>query len=455
MRKILLLFSISFLILTSCEKDEKDNFENLQILEKLNSLKGVTAIEIDNQVGYGTSFQIDIIQPVDHNNPSGASFSQRIYLTHTDEDMPMVFAPSGYAARPTSGQEIARQLQTNCLNVTHRYFVDATPSGSDWSFLTMEQAANDHHRIVEIFKKIYTGVWISSGVSKGGSTCTYHKYYFPEDVNATIAYVAPYKFGIDDQRFEKYLENIGPTGCYEKLKDFQKIVFENRAEMLEILAEYMNNSNYTWSLEPNLVLELVTMDYPFIFWQYDNVGCSEILTEENTLQEIFNHLISVVPVESFSDYYISYYAAYYYQAITETGAPGYDPEFYNGLLTSINLVPGTNPNFFAVAPVGGAVVYDETNLTEIYNWLQTDGDEIIYIYGENDPWTAGAIELSSNVDALKIVQVGENHGVKIVDLDNPDIVYDKLEEWTGVDFKEITYGGNLTFARYKEENFIK
>ncbi len=34
---------------------------------------------------------------------------------------------------------------TNCLNVTHRYLVDAEPDLMDWQYLTVEQSAADHH----------------------------------------------------------------------------------------------------------------------------------------------------------------------------------------------------------------------------------------------------------------------------------------------------------------------
>ena len=440
MNRFIYYLLILVFILPACQKDDSDNFENLPILEKLNSLDGVTAIEIDSEVGYGRSFQIDIIQPVDHDNQGGATFLQRMYLTHTDEDMPMVFAPSGYAARTTSNQEIAGIMQANCLNITHRYFRDATPSPVDWSYCTIEQSAADHHRIVELFKKIYTNEWISSGVSKSGSTCVFHKYYYPDDVDATIAYVTPFMFNIDDQRFDAYIKNIGSTECYQKLTNVQKIIFNNRDDILQLMNTYMQTSNYTWSLEPNLVLELSVMDYPFVFWQYFKIDCRDIPTSENSLQEIFDHVNSIVPVYNFSDYYISYYAAYYYQALTEYGAPGYDPAFYDGQLTSINLLPGANPNFRAVAPDGENLTYDGSIMSTIYSWLQTNGDKVIYIYGKNDPWTAGAIELDGSVDALFINQSGENHGVKITDLDNPEVVYNKLEEWLGIEI-DVQYGG--------------
>ena len=68
---------------------------------------------------------------------------------------------------------------------------DARPGPTDWQYLNVEQAAEDHHLIVSHFKKIYPGEWISYGVSKNGMTALFHKRFYPEDVQATIAMVAP------------------------------------------------------------------------------------------------------------------------------------------------------------------------------------------------------------------------------------------------------------------------
>ncbi|MDO9547672.1 MAG: hypothetical protein Q7J65_01735 [Candidatus Marinimicrobia bacterium] len=46
-------------------------------------------------------------------------------------------------------------LGANQISITHRYFSGAVPGSKDYQYLTMEQAAGDYHRIVELFKEIY------------------------------------------------------------------------------------------------------------------------------------------------------------------------------------------------------------------------------------------------------------------------------------------------------------
>lgn len=434
---IIMLMAYILILSTSCKKDP--DFDSLDILEKIKTLPGVTVVEITPSFGYPRAFQIDILQPVDHQNPDGATFSQRIYLSHSNEDTPMVFAPNGYGASPTSGQEIAKILQTNCLNVTHRYFYNARPDPLDWQYLTIEQAAADHHHIVELFKKIYKGKWISSGASKSGLTPLFHKRYYPDDVDATIAYVAPFTFGPTDERFPTYLSQIGGEECFSKLKAIQIYVLSHRAEMLTLQNTYIGANASNYSLDRELLLELNIMDYPFSFWQYFSIDCSAIPdTASSTAQEIFDHYTDIVPVSNFSDPNKLYYEPYVYQAITEMGAPAYQTDYLEGYLNKVDIHAAGNPNYELMGPAGTSFTFNYNTIPDIYEWLQVYGDNIIYIYGKNDPWSAGAIELNGTADALLFMQEGANHRVKIADLDDAELVFSALEEWLGITIPRVS-----------------
>ena len=107
-RKLLYSLAILFLVI-SCQKEEPE--DNRTIQEKLRDLPGIEITEIEPPLGHPYSFQLDITQPVDHNNPDGPSFTQRAYLHHVDESLPIVFGPSGYAVTSRTGQELSGILQ--------------------------------------------------------------------------------------------------------------------------------------------------------------------------------------------------------------------------------------------------------------------------------------------------------------------------------------------------------
>ncbi|MFB1479207.1 hypothetical protein [Corallococcus sp. RDP092CA] len=94
----------------------------------------------------------------------------------------MVLASTGYGIGSYySPMEPTYLVEGNQLLVEHRCFNNSTPQPTDWRLLNIEQAAADHHRIVQAFKPLFPGKWIS----KGGMTSLYHRAFFPRDVDAT------------------------------------------------------------------------------------------------------------------------------------------------------------------------------------------------------------------------------------------------------------------------------
>jgi hypothetical protein len=366
-KKTVLIFNLLLIFLIiSCNRDTTE-IQPLDLLERLRALPGVVVVtEIEPHYGYPRAFEIDIIQPVDHQNPYGQTFLQRLYLSHVDESMPMVFAPNGYAVTPTSGQEIAGILGTNCISVTHRYFEGSKPEPLDWQYLTVEQAAADHHRIVTLLKFIYQGVWISSGRSKSGETVLHHRRFYPDDVRATIAYVAPIVLAPHDRRFVEYLETLGDEDCRNKLIQFQGRLLENRDSLIPYIEQYFQENELIVSMNINVVFEYAVLGYTFSFWQYHRNDCTTIPGPGASLEEMFTHLNEVKKLSGYSDDRISYYEPYYYQCLTEIGGAGYKTDHLDDLLIYVK-----NPTIEDFAPKNVEFIYKPEVVLDILHWLQT------------------------------------------------------------------------------------
>ncbi len=400
-------------------------WERGDLLQRLNGIPGVQATEIQPYYGYPRAFQLDITQPVDHRNPSGPSFTQRAYLSHVSDSLPVVFAPSGYGTSPRSGQELAGILQTNCLSVTHRYFPDARPSPLDWQYLDIWQSAEDHHRVVGLLKKIYEGRWVSSGASKGGETVLFHKRFHPQDVDATVAYVAPLLFSAEDPRFMPYVRTRGTPEIRSAITAFQRAVLERKGDLLDDFESWFEKNSLTFSLPPAPALESAVVSYLWNFWQRNDFDISEIPGPDATEPEVIDHLAAVTRMHFDSDEYRDYFRAYIYQALTEIGMPDIDfPELED--LVSEEEVDVWDAYDF---PSDLAFEYRPGSIPDVVAWLQEHGDRIIYVYGEVDPWTAGAVELTGQANALKVIQAGADHGVRISELDERDQVLALLSGW--------------------------
>jgi hypothetical protein len=55
----------------------------------------------------------------------------------------------------------------------------------------------------------------------------------------------------------------------------------------------------------------------------------------------------------------------------------------------------------------GAAMHD------VQDWITTSGSQILLIYGQNDPWTAGAVSLGDATDSFKLISPSGNHGSSI------------------------------------------
>src|SRR5215203_3998029 len=149
------------------------------ILEELRAMPGVLSVTEGTTLLDGYRFFVfEYEQPVDHQNPAGAKFTQRFSLLHRDYAAPVIAQNSGYNLS-TAGRrsQPAIIVNGNQLSMEHRYFVPSRPEPADWSKLTIAQAAADQHRITQAFKaRIYRdNKWLTTGASKGGMTSLFHR----------------------------------------------------------------------------------------------------------------------------------------------------------------------------------------------------------------------------------------------------------------------------------------
>ena len=424
---ICLIVLFSFL---SCTKDTLQP-EYDELFEKLQALPGVEVVSFGPFEGYPKAYVLKFTQPVDHNNPAGRTFVQIGYLMHKSESAPMVFAPWGYTTMPTDMLELTLELDANQLTVSHRYFKGSRPDPPDWQYLTVEQAAADHHHIVSLLQQIYTGVWLSSGWGKGGQAALFHRRFYPDDVQATLTYAAPILLGLEDPRCQEHLYTLGDEGSWEKIHRFQRKVLEKRDMLIPLIDSYFSVRDYRLSLHPEVVLESAVVSYPAYLWTFQDIHHhrpSTIPDTNATVIEMYEHLTEVIHMVAYCDSLIEYFEPAVYQSLTELGGGLTDTEHLDDLLQVIHDVDEDE-----FAPDGADLTFKPEVMQDISQWLQTQGNNIVYIYGGYDSYAGASVELTGQTNALKIIQPGAGRGVRIHDLDSPDIVYTALEEWLGIE----------------------
>ena len=402
---------------------------------KLFDLPDVVFTKIDTPNEYEAAYKLMIKQPLDHSNPTAGHFYQRVWLSHKGYSNPTTIITNGYARGSNNINEIVTLLDANQLNVEHRYFGESMPDSLDYQYLTFEQVAQDYHHIRQLFDNIYTGKWAASGISKGGTTTIFYKYFFPNDVDVSIPYVAPLNYEFEEQRIYDFLDNKGTPECRANMLAYQKRLLQQREAILPLLEWFVKGKGLKFNyLSLGEAYEYAVLEYPFSFWQY-GWDCGKIPSESASLETHIDYLLEVVGLDFFADDSMEAFASHYYQSATQMGYYGYEPEDFAGLLKYLPYEPHPHAAF---TPNKMEVKFDATLTNKVAKWIEKHGHRMIHINGDLDTWSATATPKTKGVDALWYFLKDKHHAsarIKNMTHDEKSLLYAKLNEWLGTNLK--------------------
>ena len=399
--------------------------EGSPLLERIRRIAIVTrATEVRNQPRGTRFFRITAAVPVDHAEPDGPTFGIRVNLLHRGFDRPTVVETSGYRLWDAPYRsEVTRVVDGNQLDIEHRFFSPSLPSHPDWETqLTIRQVAADHHRVISAFKRLYGRRWLSTGDSKGGMAATYHRRFYPADVTATIAYVAPNDAVDSKDAYSAFLARVGGPrldGCRDRLVALQRRMLRERGWFRGRLAGYSSDQGLTWDYLGGLDrgLEASVVDFYFAFWQYWGAKACRAAPDARRLSnaEVWRFAGQVNPWSNLADQRRYYSLPYHYQAATEIGGPKPFEGRLRGLLrypgasTPANILPA------AMKPVG----HDPSVMADIDRWVRSSARRMLFIDGQFDPWAAEPFRCGAHArerQCRRVVVPRGTHGVVIADL---------------------------------------
>ena len=137
----------------------------MSLTSRIETLPSAGVKKIKADAMFSSAYEFAITQPVDHNNPKGKKFHQQVFLDYVGPDAPVVVITEGYGVQSNYTSELARLLHANQIIIEHRYFEESTPDSVDWRYLTAWQSATDQHDVIELFKPVFKGRWISTGIA--------------------------------------------------------------------------------------------------------------------------------------------------------------------------------------------------------------------------------------------------------------------------------------------------
>lgn len=395
-----------------------------RIADRLEAVPGMRVTSSVDLGGGDWFFRLTYRQPADHGAPDGQAFRQRFTLLHVGVRRPMVLYTSGYNVTDKPFiTEPTQLLGANQISTEQRFFRPSRPKPPEWDLLTIRQAAADHHRLIEALKPIYQQRWVSTGASKGGMVSVYHRRFYPGDVAGTVAYVAPNDVVNSDDVYTDFIETAGPRpACNQALRTFQVEALERRDRLVPAVEDLARQRGST--VERTLgswdrAFEAAVLDTPFAFWQYFDVTlCPEVPGPDSTDQE-FMDFVDLVETWSFwSDEGLVPYAAYFRHASAQLGWPDVsEAPYLDGLLRY-----GQAGSAHASTPRGiRPESFDRDAMPDVDRWVRTHGNRLLFVYGENDPWSAEPFRLGrGSRHSAVFVTPGANHGATIFGLPRED-----------------------------------
>ena len=407
------------------------SFAQTVLEQKISGISAIKEIRPLETSEFSEKYVTYFTQPLDHRHPEKGSFRQRVIVSHAGFDRPTVIVTEGYGAayalRPQYREELSKLLNANMIFVEYRYFLESTPEPKDWQYLTAENSADDLHAITTAFKSIYPGKWIATGISKGGQTTLLYRTFYPDDVVISVPYVAPLCYGVEDGRHEPFLHKVSTPENRKKIEDFQLEALKRKATLLPRFEKYCTEKNYSFRAPIEEIYDYSVLEYSFALWQW-GTPISSIPATTASDDEIFSHLLAISEPGYFTA--DSPNASFFVQAARELGYYGYDVQPFKQYL-SIQSSEGYLHRLMLPEELKD-MPFDKTLSKKITKFLKKQDPKMIFIYGQNDPWTAAGVTWLKNKKNIHVfIQPNGSHLARINTLPEAEKakVMELINEW--------------------------
>jgi len=408
-----------------------------ELVDALANIPGLTIVGEHTAPPGFRFFVLSYEQPVNHLSPWKGGFAQRLTLLHRSLASPMIVNTAGYNISLTpSRSEPTQIVDGNELSIEHRFFAPSRPDPADWQDLTIFQAATDHHRVIQALKAVYTARWLTTGRSKGGAAAAYHRRFYPGDVHGTIAYVAPNDIVNQFDLYAAFLDQVGTDpDCRQRVKEFQREALLRRAEIVQLMRTAAASQGLTYGIlgSAERALEFHVIDWAFGFWQLGGPQfCPLIPTSGDPTALFYGALDLVFGFAFYTDQGLTPFVPATYQAATQLGYPALPERHLSDLL----LFPGEDvPRSFLPTETPLAR-FEQSAMLDIDLFVRVFGSELMFVNGQNDPWSAEPFRLGPRTrDSFAYLVPGANHSARLaqLSLDQQSEAIAVIRRWAGVE----------------------
>lgn len=404
-------------------------------MRRLLAVEGVNDVQCLPTTCFAEKYVFFIQQPVDHQQPEGSQFKQRIIIGLKGVDCPTVLVTEGYFAHYALAEgyeeELTRLLDANMVVCEYRYFGESVPDPCDWDQLTVDNSLADYHHLRQALSPVFNGKWVSTGISKGGQTTMFYRATYPGDVDASVSYVAPLNRAVEDGRHEKFLaKEVGTKAQRSQILAAEQELMKRKERLLPRFEQYAIDHQYTYNAPATEIYDFCVMELPFALWQW-GTGTEGMPGIEASDSVWFDYYIANAGPEYFSC--PSDFTPFFVQAARELGYYGYARKGLKKWQT-IGTSEGYLSRLMLPAELQG-IGFDPTLYERTVTYLKTNDPQHIFIYGEVDPWSASGVltwlDCSQKENMRIYVEPGGCHKARISTMpeDTQQEILARLRGW--------------------------
>ena len=406
-----------------------------ELLQKLSDITELSDISNLESSIYPEKYVMFLSNPIDWNNPNGDKFKSRLIVCYRGMDCPTVIVTEGYYANyalyPSYEEELSHLFNTNVIVCEHRYYGKSVPDSIDWQYLTVDNALADIHHARTLFGDIFKGKWISTGISKGGQTTMFYRAAYPNDVDVSVSYVAPLNKSVEDGRHEIFLASkVGSESERALLFNAQRELLKRKPRLMPLFKDYITKYDYNYQTKLEDVFDYCIFELPFAFWQW-GTSFETIPSIDANDNDWFRFMMKVSEPDYFS--YPTPTTPFFVQAAYELGYYGYSMD---GLADLCSVTDTHNYlRDLMLPPDAKNIVFNDELYKNTVEYLMNNDPKHIFIYGENDPWSASGVcewlDCSQKENMRIYVQPNGSHKARIRTM--PNSIYkeimSRMTEW--------------------------
>ena len=421
------------------------------VVAALKSIENVQDLKPFESIALGQAYYFNYNQLVDHSDPSKGTFKQQVVVSFVDKNAHTILHTQGYSLVgdwdnnhnrmdsiraphflwALSKDYGAKGFDLNCVQVEYRYHGFSLPQGdvNRFNYLTAWQQSQDLHAIVTDLKKaLFTGngKWLSTGVSKNGVTTAQYAFfdemYGWNDIDVYVPFVAPITPQEWDLRVGTYMLTESSKDVQADLKKaYEKLVNDQEIAEATTAAYITKYEQRTSTKVPSDSMFLYTlggvMDNLFKVQSYGDIATwKKFIPNEKSKTEDY---VTFFMLDDDDD-------RIYRKTLGARGPRGplawrRDPfqvqigidqgnmqDDYTWYLEG-KLLSDSDKAYFKDAMENAKKSKAIELQVELLKNLETTNKKLIFVYGENDPWTGAAIPDPTNPNVKKYLVPNGTH----------------------------------------------